>query len=91
MTLAQQALRQNDGDVEALVDEALKHAKQGNTELRELAHGILPAALSHGGLRAGVDAVAARLDLPGRVDVPAQRFPGGDRKKCVLHVPGRHV
>ena len=49
--------------------------KQGNAELRELAHGVLPSALTRGGLRAGVDAVVRRLDLPVEVDVPAQRFP----------------
>jgi signal transduction histidine kinase len=75
LRLAQNALRQDDGDADALVDEALKHAMQGNAELRELAHGILPAALSRGGLRAGVDSVAARIDLAVEVDVPAQRFP----------------
>ena len=50
--------------VERLVGEALRHAERGNAELRELAHGILPAALTHGGLRAGVDALVERLDLP---------------------------
>jgi signal transduction histidine kinase len=49
--------------------------QQGNAELRELAHGLLPAVLSRGGLRDGVHAVAARLDLAVDVDVPAQRFP----------------
>ncbi len=38
-------------DPAPLVDEALQHAEQANTELRELAHGILPAALTRGGLR----------------------------------------
>jgi signal transduction histidine kinase len=57
-----------------LMGEALEHAEQGNAALRELAHGILPAVLAHGGLRAGVDAMVARLDLPVRVDVPAERF-----------------
>ena len=37
--------------------------------------GSFPSALSRGGLRAGVDAFVARLDLPVRVDVPAERFP----------------
>ena len=75
LKLAQRACQQKDGEVESLIGEALEQAKQGNAELRELAHGILPAVLSRGGLPAGVDAFAARLDLPVAVDVPAQRFP----------------
>ena len=75
LKLAQRAFRDEDGRAESLLSEALDHAEQGNRELRELAHGILPAVLTHGGLRAGVDAVVARLDLPVRVDVPAERLP----------------
>jgi signal transduction histidine kinase len=75
LKLAQQALREDEGEAESLVGEALEHAQQGNMELRELAHGILPAALTRGGLRVGIDAVVARSDLPVRVDVPAERFP----------------
>jgi signal transduction histidine kinase/HAMP domain-containing protein len=75
LKLAQRAFRQRDGMVESLIDEALQHAEQGNAELRELAHGILPGVLTRGGLQAGVDAVVARLDLPVHVDVPAERFP----------------
>ena len=75
LKLAQRALRGNDGDPQTLVGEALEHAQQGNVELRELAHGILPAALTRGGLRDAIDAVVARLDLPVHVDVPDERFP----------------
>ena len=75
LQLAQQSLREGDGREEALVAEALQHARQGNTELRELAHGLLPSALAQGGLRAGIDAVVARLDLPVRLEVPGERFP----------------
>jgi signal transduction histidine kinase len=53
----------------------VEQAQRSNEELRELAHGILPAFLSRGGLRAGVDAVLGRLDLPVRRDVTAERFP----------------
>jgi GAF domain-containing protein len=74
LKLAQRALREDNGKVESLVGEALEQAEQGNAELRELAHGILPAVLTRGGLRAGVDAVVSRLDLPVQVDVPAERF-----------------
>jgi signal transduction histidine kinase len=75
LTLAQRALHASDDEAASLVGEALEHAQQGNTELRELAHGILPAALTNGGLKAGIDAVLKRLDLPVRLDVPADRFP----------------
>jgi signal transduction histidine kinase len=74
LTLAERALRSNADDARPLVKEALAHAKRGNVELRELAHGILPSALTHGGLRAGVDAVVARLDLPVAADVTKERF-----------------
>ena len=75
LKLAQRAFRDEDPRAESLLSEALAHAEQGNRELRELAHGILPAVLTQGGLRAGVAAVVARLDLPVRVDVPAERLP----------------
>ena len=74
LKLAQRAVRDGDGRTETLLREALAQAEQGNRELRELAHGILPAALTRGGLRAGVDAVVERLELPVHVEVPAQRF-----------------
>ena len=75
LKLAQRALGDKEGRVEALIGEALEHAEQGNAELRELAHGIHPAVLARGGLQAGVVAVVARLDLPVDVEVPAERFP----------------
>jgi PAS domain S-box-containing protein len=74
LKLAQQAFRDTDGNAEPLVGEALELAEQANAELRELAHGILPAALTHGGLWAGVGTVVSRIDLPVDVDVPAARF-----------------
>ena len=43
-------------------------------ELRELAHGILPAVLTRGGLRAGVDALASRMPLPVENDVSVGRL-----------------
>jgi signal transduction histidine kinase len=74
LKLAQRAFQAEDGKAELLVGEALGHAERSNAELRELAHGILPSVLAHGGLRAGVHAFTARLDLPVRVDVLAERF-----------------
>jgi PAS domain S-box-containing protein len=75
LKLAQQAFRDDDGEAESLVSDALDQSEQCNRELRELAHGILPSVLTHGGLRGGVDAVVARLSLPVRVDVLAERLP----------------
>jgi signal transduction histidine kinase len=76
LKLARQRLGASSAPVRDLVDEALQQAQRATDELRELAHGILPAVLSHGGLRAGVDSLASRMPLPVSIDVPATRFPG---------------
>jgi signal transduction histidine kinase len=75
LKLARRAIDKDDGEAGKLVDEALGHAEQANEELRELAHGILPAVLSRGGLRAGVEALVSRLRIPVSVDVPEERLP----------------
>jgi signal transduction histidine kinase len=75
LELAQRALGEDDGNAGSLVAEALVHARRANEELRELAHGILPAGLTRGGLRGGVDALAERLDLTVAVELPAERLP----------------
>jgi signal transduction histidine kinase len=73
---AQRALHANDDDkAESLLAEALERAQQGNAELHELAHGILPAVLTQGGLRRGVNTLVSRLDLAVEVDIPDMRFP----------------
>jgi GAF domain-containing protein len=73
---AQLALHANDdAKAESLLAAGLERAEQGYAELRELAHGILPAVLTHGGLRSGVNTIVSRLDLPVEVDIPAMRFP----------------
>jgi signal transduction histidine kinase len=75
LKLAQRALRNGGDSPDSLIGQALESAERGNAELRELAHGILPSVLTSGGLRAGVNAVVMRLDLPVDVDVPGDRFP----------------
>jgi GAF domain-containing protein len=77
LKLAQRASSDGDGSVRELVAEALRHAEAANAELRELAHGILPAALIRGGLRAGVEALVSRVSLPVSVDVLVGRLPAG--------------
>jgi signal transduction histidine kinase len=76
LKLARRALRQGDDEAESLIAEALEHAETANCELREVAHGILPAVLSRAGLRAAVDSLTSRTSLPVDVAVPEARFPG---------------
>jgi len=77
LKLAERALATGDGDVRSLVAEALDNAGRAKAELRELAHGILPSSLTRGGLRAAVDALVSRIDLPVHVDVAPGRYPPG--------------
>jgi signal transduction histidine kinase/ketosteroid isomerase-like protein len=74
LKLAQRATK-NDEDAPALLAEALDHAEQATVALRELAHGILPAALTQGGLRAGVDELGSRSQVPVAIDVSVGRLP----------------
>jgi signal transduction histidine kinase len=75
LKMAQQAGHNGGQDVAGLVSEALDNAQQAMAEVRELAHGILPGALTRGGLRAGVDALASRMPLPVEIDVSVGRLP----------------
>jgi signal transduction histidine kinase len=61
---AQAALRGSDSAVVRLVDESLAQAEVANVQLRELAHGILPAALARGGLRTGIESLLDDTPLP---------------------------
>jgi signal transduction histidine kinase len=75
--LALRALSNGEANASDLVAEALRYTEQANAELRELAHGILPAALIRGGLRAGIEALISRVPLPVSVDVPEERLSAG--------------
>jgi PAS domain S-box-containing protein len=76
LKLARRALRSEKEDLAPLLAEALEHAERATAELRELAHGILPAVLTHGGLRAGIDALASRTPVPVEIDVSVARLTG---------------
>ena len=75
LKLARRSLGDSDGAVGELVGEALGHAERATEELRDLAHGILPAALSRGGLGAAVATLVSRMRLPVRLDITSERFP----------------
>jgi signal transduction histidine kinase len=75
LKLARRELGDATGPVVDLVEDALSHAEGATGELRELAHGILPRALSTGGLRAAVEALVARLRLPVLTSVTGERLP----------------
>ena len=75
LKLAHRALQPKHERGSQLVAEALEHAERANVELRELAHGILPAVLTRGGLRAGVEALAARMPVPVEVAVSVDGLP----------------
>jgi signal transduction histidine kinase len=75
LKLVRRALGDAGGPVVALVEEALEHGERAAAELRDLAHGILPGALSRGGLRAGIEQLVARSRLPVAIDVTDRRLP----------------
>ena len=75
LKLAQQALANGAENGPLLVQEAIAHAEQATAEVRELAHGILPSVLTHGGLRAGIDALSSRAPVPVEIDVSVDRLP----------------
>ncbi len=75
LKLARRALGDAGGPAAELVEEALEHAERATAELRDLAHGILPAALSRGGLSAGIETLVSRVRLPVSVDVTEERLP----------------
>jgi signal transduction histidine kinase len=63
-------------DVPALVGEALAQAERANAELRELPHGIImPAELTVGGSRGGIEALASRMPVPVDIGVSVDRPP----------------
>jgi signal transduction histidine kinase len=75
LKLARRALERGDEAAPTLVAQALDHAEQANVELRELAHGIMPAVLTRGGLRAGVEALASRMPVPVESRVSVGQLP----------------
>ncbi|HEX8103964.1 MAG TPA: GAF domain-containing protein, partial [Solirubrobacteraceae bacterium] len=74
LRLAVAAMRKRDTRAEGLVEGALEHAMRATDALRDLARGMLPAALERGGLRTGIATLVSGLSLPVELDVEAPRL-----------------
>jgi PAS domain S-box-containing protein len=64
LKMARRAVENGEEGALDVLTEALGNAEGAQAELRELAHGILPLALTRGGLRAGVEMLASRTTVP---------------------------
>ena len=89
LKLACLALQTEDETAPELLAEALEQAEPATDELRELVHGILPAILTRGGLRAAVDALASRMPVPVENDVSVGRLPPRSRRPPTSSSPRR--
>jgi len=74
LKLAKEAVASG-GTAADLIDEALHNAQRANNELRDVVHGILPAALTRGGLRAGIESLVSDFPLPIELDATVPRLP----------------
>jgi PAS domain S-box-containing protein len=75
LRMARARLDEEPARAQELLDAALGDLEQATRELRELARGIHPAALTEGGLRPALQALVARSSIPTRlVAVPDARF-----------------
>jgi signal transduction histidine kinase/ketosteroid isomerase-like protein len=77
LKMAKAVLDEESGPASDLVDEALQNAERAAVDLRELVRGILPASLTRGGLRAGVESLVESTGVPVSVEIPSQRLPLG--------------
>jgi signal transduction histidine kinase len=75
LQLAEQQWEDAPEHAKELLGLALRDAKRGIDDLREIAAGIHPAILTQRGLAAAIDALATRLPIPVELDVPDKRLP----------------
>jgi signal transduction histidine kinase len=57
-----------------LLDEALTNAERASKELRDIVRGILPASLTRGGLRTGLESLLVDIALPVKLQVRVPRL-----------------
>jgi PAS domain S-box-containing protein len=78
LSLARRRLATDPEGAGTMIEEVGEELRLALAELRELARGIHPAALSERGLRPAVEALASRCPLPVEVeDLPPERFGPG--------------
>jgi PAS domain S-box-containing protein len=75
LQLAEQKWTTSPERARELLGFAIRDARQGIADLREIAAGIHPAILTQRGLAAALDALAARLPIPVELDVLTGRLP----------------
>ena len=75
LQLAEQKWESAPQRAKELLGLALRDAKRGIEDLRDIVAGIHPAILTQRGLAAAIDALAARLPIPVQLDVPDRRLP----------------
>jgi signal transduction histidine kinase len=64
-----------DDSATVLLEQAARELDAGLQELREIARGIHPAILTDRGLRAALEALAARLPVPVEIETPEEPLP----------------
>jgi signal transduction histidine kinase len=77
LQLAQQAWATNPERARQMLAAGIERAEQGLQSLRELVAGIHPPLLTHQGLGAAVDALAAGVPLPVDLNLTDERLPSG--------------
>jgi len=75
LQLAEQKWESAPQRAKELLGLALRDARRGIEDLRDIVAGIHPAILTQRGLAAAIDALAARLPIPVQLDVPDRRLP----------------
>ena len=85
LKLAQRAFSEDPERAGSLLAEALDHAEQGNAELRELAHGILPAVLTREVCGPASTASSRDSTFRSHVDVTQHAAAARDRGERLLH------
>ena len=91
LKLARESFAAGDGvAAAAYAAEALAHAERASSGLREIVRGILPASLTRGGLRAGVESLVDDLPLRVMTDVRVPRL-GADIETTAYFVVAEAV